>query len=153
VTGNVTAPAAGMWDSLFMKKDGTLWATGYNLYGELGTGTLTSTNLPARVTGMSLANIISGSMAESTLAVGLSLTPQNFSASLAGNASPGGNGVQLQFSGAPDYPYVLLGTTNLLPPVVWQPVLTNSTDSKGNWSYTDPNAATTPARFFRIMAP
>jgi alpha-tubulin suppressor-like RCC1 family protein len=36
---NVTAIAAGSDHSLFLKSDGSLWAMGYNGYGELGDGT------------------------------------------------------------------------------------------------------------------
>jgi hypothetical protein len=60
--------------------------------------------------------------------------------------------MQLQLSGTPDYPYVLLSTTNLAPPIDWQPVTTNLTDTNGNWSFTDTNVPTLPARFYRTMA-
>ena len=35
---NVTAISAGYYHSLALKTDGTLWATGFNNYGQLGTG-------------------------------------------------------------------------------------------------------------------
>ena len=34
--GKVKAIAAGSEHSLVLKKDGTVWATGYNEYGQLG---------------------------------------------------------------------------------------------------------------------
>ena len=39
VASNVMAIAAGQYHSLFLKTDGSLWAMGYNGYGELGDGT------------------------------------------------------------------------------------------------------------------
>jgi alpha-tubulin suppressor-like RCC1 family protein/pimeloyl-ACP methyl ester carboxylesterase len=39
VAGGVTAVAAGIDESLFLKSDGSLWAMGDNAYGELGDGT------------------------------------------------------------------------------------------------------------------
>jgi hypothetical protein len=59
-------------------------------------------------------------------------------------------GVALHLSGTPNYPYILQATTNLMPPVLWQQVTTNLADTNGHWSFTDTNALTTPARFFRI---
>ncbi len=39
VASGVTAIAAGDDHSLFLKSDGSLWAMGYNDFGELGDGT------------------------------------------------------------------------------------------------------------------
>jgi len=68
---------------------------------------------------------------------------QNFSASIAES------GVNLQFIGASNCPYVLESATNLVFPVTWQSVVTNSTDANGNWSFTDTNANQYSQRFFR----
>jgi alpha-tubulin suppressor-like RCC1 family protein len=75
VASNVVAVAAGSDHSLFLKGDGTLWAMGWNGSGDLGDGTVTQRNNPAAVTGMSLANVVSGSTAEHTLAAGVPLAP------------------------------------------------------------------------------
>jgi len=48
-------------------------------------------------------------------------------------------GLQIQFSGTPNYPYILQSATNLTSPVNWQPVLTNPADGNGNWQFTDTN--------------
>jgi hypothetical protein len=77
------------------------------------------------------------------------LPPQNFGASV----SSGGAGFQLQLSGTPDYPYVLLCATNLTPPVTWLPEITNTADTNGNCSFTDTNISATPARFYRATVP
>jgi len=49
VASNVVAVAAGDEHSLFVKADGTLWAMGYNNYGQLGNGTTINTNRPVSV--------------------------------------------------------------------------------------------------------
>jgi hypothetical protein len=55
VASNVTEIAAGGWDSLFLKSDGTLWAMGINGFGELGDGTYNCTNRPEQI---SATNVI-----------------------------------------------------------------------------------------------
>ena len=42
VASNVTAVAAGVYHSLYIKNDGTLWAMGYNYAGQLGDGVNTA---------------------------------------------------------------------------------------------------------------
>jgi len=58
---NVIAVAAGDAHSLFVKSDGTLWAMGYNYYGQLGDGTTTSRTSPVQVkdsSGTPVTNVI-----------------------------------------------------------------------------------------------
>jgi alpha-tubulin suppressor-like RCC1 family protein len=50
---NVQTIAAGYYFSLILKKDGTLWACGWNLYGELGDGTMTERDTPIQMINMS----------------------------------------------------------------------------------------------------
>jgi len=45
--------AAGFIHNVLVKSDGTVWAWGDNGYGQLGDGTITSSNLPAQVPGIS----------------------------------------------------------------------------------------------------
>src|SRR5664279_1840596 len=45
VASNVTAIAAGGHQSLFLKNDGSLWAMGWNSYGQLGDGSYDSTGI------------------------------------------------------------------------------------------------------------
>src|SRR5437899_10868853 len=47
----VTAIAGGYLYSLALKSDGTVWAWGWNPYGELGNGTYTDSNTPVQVIG------------------------------------------------------------------------------------------------------
>lgn len=41
--------------------------------------------------------------------------------------------------------------TNLMPPIVWQPVYTNSLG--GVWQFTDTNASNQPVQFYRVSTP
>jgi hypothetical protein len=56
----VTAVAWEGYDSLALKSDGTVWAWGYNAYGQLGNGTYTNSNTPVRVPELSNIVAISG---------------------------------------------------------------------------------------------
>ncbi|MBK5284856.1 MAG: hypothetical protein JJE25_05605 [Bacteroidia bacterium] len=53
---SIAAVAAGAYHSLFLKSDGTVWACGWNLYGELGDGTTSQRIAPVQVS--SLTGII-----------------------------------------------------------------------------------------------
>jgi hypothetical protein len=88
-----------------------------------------------------------GAVTSSVINLSVGYPPQNLSATLTA-----GQVVQLQWNGTPGYPYVLLSTTNLAPPVDWQPLVTNVADTNGNWSYTVTNT-TVPALFYRALAP
>jgi hypothetical protein len=89
-----------------------------------------------------------GSVTSSVVPLTVLSPPQHLSASL----SPG-QGVQLQFTGTPGSPYVLLAATCLAPPINWQPIVTNTADTNGNWTFTDTNALSMPARFYCAVPP
>jgi sugar lactone lactonase YvrE len=74
-----------------------------------------------------------GSVTGSVATVTVLVPPQQFT----GRSVSGG--LQIQFFGTPNYPYILQSATNLTPPVNWQPVLTNSADGNGNWQFMDTN--------------
>jgi hypothetical protein len=63
-----------------------------------------------------------------------------------------GGGLQLQFIGTPNYPYILETATNLASPINWQPVLTNPADASGNWIFAVTNNPNVPASFYRAAA-
>jgi len=75
VASNVVAVTAGSSFSLFLTSDGTMWVMGDNTEGQLGDGTTVGQISPEAITSVSLANVISGSMASHTVAVGISLAP------------------------------------------------------------------------------
>jgi hypothetical protein len=68
-----------------------------------------------------------------------------------GNIGFASNGQQLVVSGGgqPGCSYILVRATDLVPPVVWTPVMTNLADSSGNISFTNLPAVGTSA-FYRI---
>ena len=63
-----------------------------------------------------------------------------------------GNGsVTLSFVGVPDYTYLVEATLDLMPPVVWTPVSTNTADINGLWQFTDTQATNYTQRFYRSV--
>ena len=55
---NVTAIAAGFYFSLAVKGDGTVWATGFNAFGQIGDGTTTNRSSPVQVSGLSNVAVV-----------------------------------------------------------------------------------------------
>ena len=64
--GNVVSIASGTSHSLALKSDGSVWAWGYNSYGQLGNGTTSNTNLPTAIAPSS--TIVSLTLAAQTIA-------------------------------------------------------------------------------------
>jgi alpha-tubulin suppressor-like RCC1 family protein len=64
VASNVTAIAAGLNHSLFLKSNGSLWAMGWNAYGQLGDGTTDNgnyeTNRPEQILASNVTAIAAG---------------------------------------------------------------------------------------------
>ena len=57
---SVTAVAAGSLHTLALKSDGSVWAWGYNGFGQLGDGTTTQRTLPVQMSGITGANAVAG---------------------------------------------------------------------------------------------
>ncbi len=145
-----SAPSNTFWSAVTSSTDGTkLAACSYsgNIYFSTNSGsTWTSNSFPTYVKGM--ATSADGTKLFAVfygggISIGQLVVPaQNYSANF------NGSGVNLQFTGAPSCPYVLFATTNLSPSVFWQPVVTNSTDASGRWSFTDTNWSQYEQRFY-----
>jgi alpha-tubulin suppressor-like RCC1 family protein len=67
VASNATAIVAGYGHSLFLKSDGSLWAMGYNYFGQLGDGTtgldpyyFSGTNVPEQIVASNVIAIAAG---------------------------------------------------------------------------------------------
>jgi hypothetical protein len=128
VVSNVVAVAAGYEHSLFTKTDGTLWAMGWNGYGQLGNGTTINTNLPVCVTNQSIANVFPADQAYHSLALGINyhatVTLGNLNQLYTGSAItptvvtiPSGLTVNLTYNGSPNAPtnvgsYTVIGTVS-----------------------------------------
>ncbi len=56
----------------------------------------------------------------------------------------------LDLGGTPGYTYILEATTNLIPPIGWLPVATNTFDTNGVWQYTDLQATNFPQQYYRL---
>jgi sugar lactone lactonase YvrE len=59
--------------------------------------------------------------------------------------------VTLNLSSTPNVSSRLYATTNLIQPIVWNPISTNP--AGGAWQFTDTNAATLPVQFYRVSTP
>jgi hypothetical protein len=46
---------------------------------------------------------------------------------------------------------VLLGTTNLQPPIGWLPLTTNTADTNGLFNFSDAQATNFSQRFYRLL--
>jgi len=62
-----------------------------------------------------------------------------------------GGKVALSFVSLPGSTNVVLGATNLLPPVNWLPLSTNVAGVDGDWQFTDVNASGNPVNFYRSL--
>jgi alpha-tubulin suppressor-like RCC1 family protein len=60
VASGVTAIAGGVFHSLFVKSDGSLWVMGRNNYGQLGDSTYSNSNLPEQIVADSVMAIAAG---------------------------------------------------------------------------------------------
>jgi hypothetical protein len=63
-----------------------------------------------------------------------------------------GNAI-LNFATLPNISSRVWATTNLLPPVVWQVISTNTADTNGLWQFIDTNTVGNPAKFYRFSTP
>jgi len=71
--------------------------------------------------------------------------------SVAGTVVNGNGSVTLSFVGVASYTYQVEATTNLVAPVVWTTISTNTADVNGQWQITDLQATNYPNRFYRSV--
>jgi len=85
-----------------------------------------------------------GSITSSFVSILEFVPPQNFA------AQTSSNGIQLQLTGTPGFPYVVQSATNLISPVIWQSISTNYSDTNGWWQFTDTNL-TGGQKYYRAL--
>jgi autotransporter-associated beta strand protein len=64
----------------------------------------------------------------------------------------GTNGFSLTATGAPGETCVLLGASNLTPPIAWSALMTNTANANAVFNFSDPQATNFPARYYRLVA-
>lgn len=87
--------------------------------------------------------------AAGTISVVVGPPPTN---TVVGAVANGNGSVTLNFAGVPGYTYQVDAATNLVPPILWTTISTNTTDSiTGLWQITDQQATNYPNRFYRSV--
>src|ERR1017187_8582780 len=152
------ATAAGYEHSLAFCSDGTVAAWGANGYGQLGDNSTTERDAPVAVNttplaaGERFAYVASSSAAQHTLALVAEPAAPTITLTVPHTLT---NGVfQFIFSYTPGALLSVLSTTNLTLPLSNWTVLTGVTEiSPGQFQFADPQATSTPRRFFRVRSP
>ena len=105
--------------------------------------------VPGTATSSWNATVVSGTLSAQ---VGFTVTaPAAVSISNTSLTSAGAGMLVLSGTGGtPGNSYAVLSATNLVPPVVWTPVVTNVFGADGNFGYTNPVSAGRPQLFLRI---
>lgn len=85
--------------------------------------------------------------------VELTVVPVGFPSDFTGIAPWTNSLLRLTATGTPATAYTLIATTNLNPPVVWSPVLTNLADGGGLLEFVLPDRTNHPMRFYRLRSP
>jgi hypothetical protein len=78
----------------------------------------------------------------------INLTPELTSVGMLGNGT-----FSLSATGGAGQTFVLLGASNLAPPVGWWPLATNTAGTNGVINFSDPQATNFSQRFYRLLTP
>ena len=92
-----------------------------------------------------------GSVTSSVATLAIAASPASIPAPLLVLATDSGV-FHLQLSTLAGQPFVLYSATNLTPPVLWQPLVTNSADTNGFWTFTDTNR-NSAEKYYRVSTP
>jgi hypothetical protein len=80
------------------------------------------------------------------------LAPAASPSTLSGLVELPGGVRQVTGLGLPGLSYVLEATTNLNPPILWLPVLTNTANENGVCNFIDSDSTNFPIRFYRVKS-
>ena len=176
VASNVTAIAVSAEaqgkHSLFIKSDGSLWAMGYNQFGQLGDGTTNNVNIPEKIVASNVTAIAAGAAHSlflkndgSLWGMGTNIYGQLGDGTYNSTNRPeqilaaynqisgqplSGNNMQLSFVGVANANYAL-DRASSLSPANWIPQATNPASSFGPLVFTNAPVATTN-NFWRIRS-
>jgi hypothetical protein len=84
-----------------------------------------------------------------TINIGIA-PPANAIPNITGVAANSDGSFHLNLTGASGFTYILETSTNLFPPISWQPIATNTMGTNGVWPFTDAQAASFAQRFYRL---
>ena len=94
----ITNIVGGAYHSLALASNGTVWAWGYNNFGQLGNGTNTSSNIPVQVSlpsGVTITNIAGGAYHILTLGI---IVGSTTATTLTSSANPSNHGQSVTFT-------------------------------------------------------
>jgi hypothetical protein len=123
----------------------TLASAGAISSAPAGSYAITVTN----AVGVGLANYLISYVSGTLTVSNTTVTPPVISG---GTVALGSGGFTLSGTGGAGQVYVLLGASNLVPPMVWVPVQTNTADTNGVFMFTDTQATNYLNRFYRIVS-
>jgi Pro-kumamolisin, activation domain/Domain of unknown function (DUF5011)/Immunoglobulin I-set domain/Bacterial Ig-like domain (group 3) len=98
-----------------------------------------------------VCTIIDGWGGTNIQTVNISITPTvDSTPTITGLISKPDGTFDLTFAGAPSLNYILESTTNLISPITWLPVVTNSSGTNGQWLFNDSQVTSFQQRFYRL---
>jgi hypothetical protein len=126
------------------------YANTTNLVGQSATAPYACswTNVPAGAYNLVASVMFNGGAIASSAAVNIAVTNPPLVLDNIGFVSDWQH-LAISGVGQPGYTYILVGTTNIVPPVIWVPVMTNAADSSGNISFMS-LPITNKQEFYRI---